>query len=487
MRVIRELRVLDVGGREPPHNLDVECALLGHLLSMPRAFDDLEDLSTADWYSDANRRIHEAAIDLRRTGQPVDLQTVGAWLKDREQIQAIGGVAYLSRLIDATPAIAHPEAYAKIVRDKARVRRLLEACQRIIGEAYEDSADVAAFANRAAETIQAAASQPSDGELVLAYDAVVRRIAQLDEQWQGTRSRFGLSTGFTELDEMTGGLRYGSLSVAAALTGGGKSAFALQVAMKAATQVHNGERIGVLYVSLEMPAEEVVDRGLCMLAGVSDDDLQSGALDDDARARLAEARDTLQSLPLWFYDAPASVAAVRSIVRRAQRDFVRNAADPSQPRRIGLVVVDYLGLMERSEDAERNDIAIGQLTRGMKLLAMELETHVLVLSQFSREAPRRGDGRPQLWDLKDSSSIEHDANLVMFLHRPWLTLQDKSTEQARTLRDCAEFIVAKNRKGKCGVIPMRWVGERFSFEPAHAGDVQRWDAAMPKQRTRRPR
>jgi replicative DNA helicase len=481
----RELRVLDVGGRVPPHDLDVERALIAHVFSRPGGLDEIADLDPADWYSDAHRRIHEAALELQRVGTPVDLQTIGSWLNDRGLLQAVGGTSYLAKLIDATPVVAHVDAYVKIVADKAGVRRLIETCQRITGEAFEDPSDFAALANRAAEAVHQVAERKRDAALVVAYDAMVARVADLDEQWQGRRSPRGLPTGLDELDELTGGLRPGALSVVAAVTGGGKSAFALQVARHVAGTSHNGEAIGVVYVSLEMPVDELVDRTLCSLAAISDEELQTGALDDEQRERLRAATNTLGALPLWFYTAPVSATAIRSLVRRAGREFIRNASDPSKPRRIGLVVVDYLGLMDRPE-AERNDLSIGMITRALKLLAMELGLHVMLLAQFNRDASN-GTEPPKLRDLKDSSSIEQDSNFVFFLHRLWLLLPDRTTEAARALKDCVEIILAKGRRRDVGSVFARFNGKRYTLETPHAGDVERWDHARPKPRQRRSR
>jgi len=481
----RELRVLDVGGRVPPHDIDVERALIAHVLSRPGGLDEIADLDPADWYSDAHRRTHEAALELQRVGTPVDLQTIGSWLHDRGELQAVGGTSYLAKLIDATPVVAHVDAYVKIVADKAGVRRLIETCQRITGEAFEDPSDFAALANRAAEAVHQVAEQKRDASLVLAYDAMVARVAELDEQWQGKRSPRGLPTGLDELDEITGGLRPGSLSVIAATTGGGKSAFALQIAQHVAGMEHNGEQIGAVYVSLEMPVDEIVDRALCSLAEISDEDLQTGALDDEQRERLRLATNTLGALPLWFYTSPVSVPSIRSLVRKAKREFVRNAEDASKPRRIGLLVVDYLGLVDRPE-AERNDIAIGMITRGLKLLAMELGIAVVLLAQFNRDASN-GTEAPKLRDLKDSSSIEQDANLIVFLHRLSLLLPDQTSDAARTLRDCVEVIVAKLRRRATGAFFARFNGRRYALEPATANDVERWDNARPKPRQRRSR
>ncbi len=479
------LRVLDPGGRTPPAAPEAELSVVASLLGEPEIVDDLLELAPPEAFSDgSHRRVVEAVAALRAEGQLADMTAVRVWLRDHGQLEAVGGSSYFSRILDE-PLSSAALDHARTVAAKAHVRGLLEACQRTIGEIYEGQYDAPTLASRAVDAVTNAAEQRRDASLVLAYDAMVARVAELDEQWQGRRSPRGLPTGLEELDEITGGLRPGSLSVIAATTGGGKSAFALQVAQHVAGMEHNGEQIGAVYVSLEMPVDEIVDRALCSLAEISDEELQTGALDDEKRERLRLATNTLGALPLWFYTSPVSVPSIRSLVRKAKRSLVRNAKDATQPRRIGLLVVDYLGLVDRPE-AERNDIAIGMITRGLKLLAMELGIAVVLLAQFNRDASN-GTEPPKLRDLKDSSSIEQDANLIVFLHRLSLLLPDQTSEAARTLKDCVEVIVAKLRRRSTGAFFARFNGKRYTLEPATANDVERWDNARPKPRQRRGR
>lgn len=464
-------------GRTPPHNLEAEAAVISSALSDAIACDAALALLPDHemFYSSAHKEVWKSIKALRAASITVDVTTVASALKDRDMLAPIGGISFLSHLIDATPFVAHVEAHAAIVSEKHRIRNLIAACQMIAAEGYGDYGIGSEYMQRAAQTIADAADLGSATKLELAYDVAMRRQAELHEQWEGKRERRGLLTGFDGLDSLSGGLRFGSLSVLAALTGGGKSAAALQICLHVAGRQYNGETVGVVYVSLEMPSDEIIDRAVCMGSRIGDEALQTGSLNQDEMDRYVAAVNDVGQKPLWFYDAPVDVAAVRAITRRAQRNT---------KVRIGLVVVDYLGLMTR-DDVERNDIAIGALTRGLKLMAMEMNLHVMVISQFSREAPRRNDGRPQLWDLKDSSAIEHDANLVMFVHRPYLALADKTTDSARALKDCAEFVVAKNRKGATGYVRVRFDGEYYSFSEPTESDVARWQEAIEKKRPAR--
>lgn len=479
-------RALDVAGRTLPHEPEAEAVVVGNVLDHPELLDDVLGVVRPDaFFVDACRRVLEAVVDLRAQSLPVELVTVGHWLKSRGWLEPIGGVAMLSTL-STQPTVADVKVYAHQVADAQRRRQLIDAASMLIGEGYASNVSVDELAARAMTLVTSAAERTQDAELEFFGDVAKRRLRELEEQWAGTRERSGVSTGYDELDAMTGGLQPGSLSILAAHTGGGKSALALSLAIQAAQTRWHGSRVGVVYLSLEMLKEELFDRAVCGVAGIDDLSLQNGELTNEQGDELVKACDLLTSLPIALHDCAVDLHAIRSLVRRAQQRLERDAADPANPCRVRLVIVDYLQLMDAEEADTRAD-EIDQLTRGLKLMAVELNLHIMALCQFNREGGKQPEGRPKLSDLKGSSAIEQHANLVVFVHRPYVCMTNQATDYAKAIADKAEFVVAKNRKGKTGHIPMKFVGEFYRFEKPNAADFARWASAEEQNAPRRRR
>lgn len=468
-------RAIDTSGRVLPHDLDAEAAVLGAILLRPELLSELVAIAPASaYYAPANERVLSAMVDVADKGEPVDLRTVGSWLRDRGQLEAVGGIAYLAKLFDATPSVANAAAHARIVAKLARTRRIAEAGAVVHGEAYAFKGDPDDFAEMAAREMGKALDRVEDNELEALSEVTARRAKELEAQWAGEREPTGMLTGFSRYDEITGGWKLGHLHVVAAYTGGGKSAFSLQAALNLAGTEYQGERVGVVIISAEVPKEEIFDRAVCCLAGVTDQELQGGKFTPRQADEVMAAWQRLHTLPLMIFDNAASVHDVRSLVDRAQREFDKRG-DPEKPRiRVMLVVVDYLQIMDLGE-ADRHDLAIGHFTRSMKRTALEKKAHVVCISQFNRDAPKRG-GRPSVFDLSGSGSIENDSNLITLIHRPSISMPAESPE-AKAWEEYAELIVGKNRGRGKGHHRVAFRGRHFRFEEPTQTDLENWRRA----------
>lgn len=471
------VRAIDVAGRVPPHNADAEAAVLSSVLTDGQALDVvLEILPNGEsFYSDAHRRIYDAAVELHGKGQPVDIQTVAAILKDRDRLQAVGGIAYLVKLVDATPSVANVAAHARIVREKARVRRLIETCEMVAAQGYGDYGTASEFIAKAANDVAQIAEVDTGSRIQSAAEVARSRDAEIEEQWAGKREPWGMRGPHRLVHEMTHGYGLGEQTFLAADTGGGKSVYALQVARHIAGRTYNGDVCGVGYLSLEMLSKRHYDRALIQAtheiareqppgvgaSGVSMRELMTGMdadgapLDEGKRWILAEARRRWRALPLELDDAPKDAAQIKITARAMQRRLRERGAA------LRLLVIDHLHIVELDGD-EGEAKALADLVRSFNDLAKELEIHLLVLAQFNRATTARG-GRPVVSDIKGASAIEQIAHKVVLLYRPWLRLPDKSTAEAASRARDAEFIVAKHRDGRQGVIPMEFDGNAFTF------------------------
>lgn len=460
----------DVLGAQGKTDDDAERVCLSSVLSDQSQLDVVLELCKPDDFaSDAHKRVLNAAISLRDRDEPVDVQTVVSYLRETDTLQAVGGVAFLARLIDLVPSVPNVRSYARTVARVAKRRRAGQTLTAAAAQAIAGTEGDDAFFEQTARSLDALLEDGvAEATPELAYSIADRRSAELELQWTGKREIRGLSTGIPALDAICGGLRMAALSIVAAHTGGGKTAFSTQVAAALSGTMFNGEKIGVLIISLEMLKDEIFDRFVCQRARIKDETLQSGEFSADETVRVREAVEWFSNQPISIYDAEATIQTIRSCLRRAQRDMAK--INPEV--KIRLIIVDYLLLMQK-EDADREDIQISMLTRGLKRIAMSEKLHVMALTQFNRDA-QEGDGRPALKHLKGSSSVEQDANIVFFIHRPELAIPNKDSEASKRLIDYAEIIVAKNRKGGRGVVKQRFENETTKFYTPEAEDFARW-------------
>ncbi len=472
------VQAIDVAGRVPPHNDDAEAAVLSAILTEARAFDTVvEILPNGDpFYTDAHRRIYDTAVELHQKGQPVDIQTVASLLRDRERLQAIGGLAYLARLVDATPAVAHVGAHARIVKEKHRVRQLIETCQMVAAQGYGDYGETQAFIDGAEQRIYEIARSPSNSTVNLLYDVVKSSFEQLQEALERGKTVTGVPTGFMDLDGMTSGMHPGELIIVAARPGMGKTSYVLNIAVNVAAAVPEqapGEelgvdtRFGVMVFSLEMPKEQLANRMMCSEGRVNLSDLRKGNVGGDKWDRLIESANQLSSLPIWIDDTPAiSVLELRAKIRRQQAEFDKKDENGKYKQRIGLIIVDYLQLMKGRDGVNSREQEISEISRGLKALSKELQVPVMALSQLNRAVETRGgkDKRPQLSDLRESGAIEQDADMIQFIYRPEYYIVDKGSPEAQKVKGLAEVIVAKQRNGPTGRVRLTFIDDCTRFE-----------------------
>jgi replicative DNA helicase len=459
-----------VAGRVPPHDLDAEAAVLAAVLLERDALDKvLEILKPAHFYSDANRRVFEAAVELTTEGTPVDITTVASWLRSREWINQIGGPSYLAQLVDATPAVAHVESHARVVVEKWRVRQLIGTCQRIAAEGYGDFGDVQEFLDNAEHSICTLARTGTKtsvrpiGQVLKGFFEKLSAAAE-----RGDRVT-GLSTGYQRLDAMTAGLHNGNLIIIAGRPGMGKTAFALNLAVNAASPrtvhrdgvVHQEPGVGVCVFSLEMQDEELGGRMVTSEGRVDGAKVRQGFLQSEDWRRLTEASSYIAHLPIFVDETGAiGLLELRAKVRRLQAELARPAKRGEPEQRLGLIVIDYLQLMKGRAGAQNREQEISEISRGLKELAKELRVPIIAISQLNRSVETRNtkDKRPQLSDLRESGAIEQDADLILFLYR------DEYYNDDTNMKGIAEVIVAKQRNGPTGKVFVRFGSSYTRFD-----------------------
>jgi replicative DNA helicase len=431
----------------PPQSIEAEESILSAiLLENSTLLDVLEILTPDDFYRTAHQRIFTAIEILFRKAEPVDLITMTNALREANQLEEIGGAAYLARLVDTVPSAINVAHYARIVRDKAALRRLIAKAGEITQRCFEDAGEfdqVLDFAEGAifeiSENKHRAAFHPLSKIIDINIDALEKR--------QENRALVtGIPTGYTRLDNMTSGLQGSDLIILAARPAMGKTALALNIARNAAL----GGNVPVAVFSLEMSKEQLSMRMLCSEARVDSSRLRSGFLNPEDWTRITDAATTLSEAPIYIDDSPdISATSIRTKSRRLKMD-----------KDLGLIIIDYLQLMRGHESSERRDLEISDISRSLKLLAKELNVPVLALSQLNRKLEERSDKRPQLSDLRESGALEQDADVVAFIYRDEVYNKDENNPN----RGTAEVILAKQRNGPTGVVPLTFLGAHTRFE-----------------------
>lgn len=474
-----------IKGRVPPHDLDAEASVLSAILLNREALDRvLEVLKPEHFYSDANGKIFEAimALDVERT--PIDIQTVASHLRDREQLVKVGGASYLAQLSDATPAVAHVAAHAAAVFEKWRVRQLIATCQIVAAEGYGDVGVVQEFIDHAEQTIYQLARATNKRES-MSVGAITRKVfaTMVANAERGDRTT-GISTGFDKLDMKISGLNPGDLIIVAGRPGQGKTAFVMNLAVNVASpcdrkipntdpngpayvDVRDAPGYGVTVCSLEMPREQLVQRMLCSESRLDMDKVRKNTLQPADWTLLTECAPYLSSLPIEIDDNPAiGLLEVRARVRRHQAEYNRPATATMPERKVGLVIIDYLQLMKGRDGVNSREQEISEISRGLKAMAKELGVAVIALSQLNRAVETRAkDKRPQLSDLRESGSIEQDADAVIFIYR-----DEYYNPETTNAKGIAELIVAKQRNGATGKVMTRFTGPCMRFDNLAVGD-----------------
>jgi len=437
----------------PPQSIEAEESVLGGVLLDNTALDRaLEFVVADDFYREAHRKIMRAMIELNQRGEPVDLVTLVDALKARAELPDVGGAAYVAELAEKVPTAANVGYYARIVRQKSVLRSLIHTATEIATRGYESGADVDQFLDDAEHKIFEISERKVRPQFFRIRDIMVDSMKAIEQLYERKELVTGVATGFIDFDRMTAGLQPSDLIVVAGRPSMGKTAFALNVAQHAALTA----KIGVGVFSLEMSKEQLVLRMLCSEARVDQSKVRAGFAAERDFPKLAMAAGRLSEAPIYIDDTPAlSVLELRAKARRLKRE---------RESKLGLIIVDYLQLMRGHDGADNREQEISGISRSLKALAKELNVPVVALSQLNRQVETRAEKKPVMADLRESGAIEQDADVIAFLYRP--IVYDKNAEER-----AAEVIVAKQRNGPIGNVPLTFMSEYTRFENRADDDV----------------
>ena len=440
--------VLPKGVRIPPQNIDAESSILGAILMDKNAIIKIIDIVTSqDFYEDRNGIIFEAMLSLFDKRQAIDIVTLSDALEREHKLKEIGGASYLAQIVNSTPSAANIAHYATIVRDKAILRRLIESASTNGQLGFEEDEEVSKVLDKAEQSLFAVSQKFLKDKFIAVKDVLTEAFDRIDKIHRDKEKGAlrGIPSGFRDLDNITAGFQNSDLIIVAARPSMGKSSFALNVAEHAAIE----EKIPVGIFSLEMSKEQLVDRMLASQAGVDSWKLRTGNLSDEDFPKIGYAMGVLADAPLYIDDTTAAnVMEIRAKARRLQLEHG-----------LGLIIIDYLQLMEgRSQSGDFNRVQeISEISRSLKGLARELNVPVIALSQLSRAVEHRPDKRPQLSDLRESWSIEQDADLVAFLYR------EEYYEPDTDKKGVTEVLIKKHRNGPTGMCELFFNPEQMRF------------------------
>lgn len=432
-------------GKIPPQNLDAEKSLLGAVLIDEETLADISEHVTAkDFYEKRHGIIFSGMMRLYEKHKPVDLLTLTDELKRKNEVESIGGSAYLTELTNYVPTAAHAEAYAELVAQKAVRRRLIRASTEISELGYNEDTTTQELLEKAEAELFSVSDQSLKQDLVSIESILTESFDRMEELHRNKGTLRGVRTGYRDLDNMTAGLQRSDLIILAARPAMGKTTLVTNLAYNVATIAKQP----VLFFSLEMSKEQLVDRMLADASGVDAWNIRTGNLSDDDFSKLSEAMGEMAEAPIFIDDTPGmTVLEIRTKARRAMHE---------QP--LGLIIVDYLQLMQGSGRSDGNRVQeVSEISRGLKLIARELNVPVIALSQLSRSVESRSPQIPQLADLRESGSIEQDADIVMFIYRE--AYYNPETER----ENITDLIIAKHRNGPTGKIELYFHPERLRF------------------------
>ena len=431
-------------GRIPPHSIEAEKSVLGAaLLSKDALFDVVEVVRAEDFYDENHKEIFKAILDLHRKSAPVDALTVSEELKKRNSLNMVGGRAYIASLSAGTPTTSNAMEYGKIVAEKASIRRLIGTADDIVAKGYEGSMDAGQILDYAESGIFEISQKRQKGQYSHIKDVLLTNIEIIDKASKLDGGLTGVTTGFKYLDNMTSGLQRSDLIILAARPAMGKTAFALSLALNAAVK----GKASVMVFSLEMSKEQLGQRLLSMESKVGMQALKTGKLERRDWDDINIALDILSKARIHIDDtAGINIMEMKSKCRRLKAE-----------EGLDLVVIDYLQLMNPEGKSDSRTQEISVISRNLKLLARELDCPVLVLSQLSRAPEQRTDHRPMLSDMRESGSIEQDADIVIFLYR-----DEYYNEDTAAVGEC-EVIVAKQRSGPTGTVKVAWLDKLTKF------------------------
>ena len=435
-------------GRVPPQDIVAEKSLLGAVMIQDGVMPDiLTILKPRDFYEKRHEIIFNSMIELYDAHKPIDLLTLTAELKSKKLLKDIGGAPYLTELSNFVPAASHAKAYAEIIERASVRRRLIKAGSEIANKAYEEDSNVDDLIGAAEKDLFEVSDKIIKSDYVAMNDLLADAFDRIEELHKNKGALRGLKTGFRDLDKKTAGFQKGDLVIIGARPAMGKTTFAQNLAYNIAS-INNK---GVLFFSMEMAANEIIDRMISDVSGVDNWKMRTGNLSDEEFQKIGDAMAEMDEIPIFIDDTSSmTIVELRNKARRAMHDHD-----------IGIVIVDYLQLIQGTDRYKGQRVQeVTEISRGLKILARELEIPVIALAQLSRSVTGRDDPRPVLSDLRESGSIEQDADLVMFLHRPdYYRQNDDNYEETHI----TELLVAKHRHGAVGKIELYFHPELLRF------------------------
>lgn len=429
-----------------PQSVEAEEAVLGAILENPAALGRVvESLKPESFYKPAHRIIYDAMLNMFRKNEPIDIVTISEYLRNREELEQAGGRAYINDLAINVVTTTNIEYYAKIVQEKEIKRALINAGSEIVSMSYE-SEDTDNVLDNAQKLIFNIASQKDTSDLVAIQDLVVESYEQIEQRFNNKDELVGVTTGFYDLNALTSGLQKSDLIILAARPSMGKTAFALNLAQNVALK---GKKAVAIF-SLEMPKQQLTKRMLCSEAEVDTQRITSGNIQPKDWEKLVDAMTRLSDAKIYIDDTSGVTATdVKAKCRRLMME----------EKNLGLIIIDYLQLMEGGGNTNDRNQQISQISRALKGLARELDVPIIALSQLSRGVEQRNDKRPMLSDLRDSGAIEQDADIVMFIYRDEYYNRDDVNNKGK-----AEVIIAKHRNGPVGTVELLFQSSITKFK-----------------------
>lgn len=439
--------------RRPPCNLEAERGVLGSILLLPIVCDDVALILRAeDFYDDANQAIYAHLREMHDEGRRIDTTLLVERLRSKGDFERVGGAAYLAEILQSVPTAANATHYAEIVKSKGTLRALIHSSTEILRDAYDETDDAQEMLARAEQKIFSILDTQGTGDLANIRDILQTAMVRIDARMKQDHAAGGVETGFRDFDTMTGGLHQSELVILAARPSMGKTALALNIAEHASLS----QGVGTLFVSLEMSSVELADRLLCSMAKVNGMRLRNGSISNEDRRRLVEKAAEMSQAPLFVDDTPSrTMTEIAAAARRLKR---RN--------NLGLVVIDYLQLIEPDNSRDPRQEQVAKIARRLKGLARELKVPVMCLAQLNRQAEATRDNKPRMSHLRESGAIEQDADVVMFVHREEYYCTNEE-DRAKVAGE-AELIVSKQRNGPTGDVKLSWLKDFTRFTDSTA-------------------
>ncbi|MGB4957014.1 MAG: replicative DNA helicase [Candidatus Saccharimonas sp.] len=435
-----------IAGKIPPQNVDAEMSLIGAILIDDEVIADAAEIVSAkDFYDKRHQIIYAGMTRLYERHKPIDLLTLTDELKKKDELETVGGSAYLTELTNYVPTAAHAESYAEIINQKAIRRRLIKASAEIGEMGFNEETSTQELLEKAEAELFSVSDQSLKQDLVSIESILTESFDRIEELHRNKGQLRGIRTGYRDLDNMTAGLQRSDLIILAARPAMGKTTLVTNLAYNVATIA----KLPVLFFSLEMSKEQLIDRMLADASGVDSWNIRTGNLSDEDFSKISEAMGEMAEAPIFIDDTPGlSVLEMRTKARRAAHD---------QP--LGLIIVDYLQLMQSTGNHNGNRVQeVSEISRGLKLIARELNVPLIALSQLSRSVESRTPPIPQLSDLRESGSIEQDADIVSFIYRPGYYEPDNPD-----VANITDLIIAKHRNGPVGKVQLYFHPERLRF------------------------